>query len=98
MVTCDTAELLELCILSGGIVSERRDMKREELRRTGNDQSTRRVEDEAGKIDLYETDVERASTAYYERRRIMWIKFNQGDWWIAVAVYLVFSSIAFVVL
>ncbi len=73
-------------------------MKRKKLRRTGNDQLTSQVEDEVANDDLCETDLERASPAYYERRRKMWTKFNQGNWWIAVLLYLILCSVAFVVL
>ena len=44
------------------------------------------------------TDLEGLSAVAYERRRKLWSKFNVGDWWIAVGVYLIFCSIAFVVL
>ena len=73
-------------------------MKRKKLRQTWNDQLTSQVGNKVATDDLYETDLERASPAYYERRRKMWTKFNEGDWWIAVAVYLVLSSVALVVL
>ena len=46
----------------------------------------------------YETELERESAEYYEHRRKFWKKLNAGDWWIAVAVYLLLSSVAFVVL
>ena len=73
-------------------------MKHEKLRRTGNEQLTSQVEDEIANDDLYDTDLERDSADFYEWRWKMWTKFNQEDWWIAVAVYLVLSSVAFVIL
>ena len=72
-------------------------MKRKKLRQTWNDQLTSQVGNKVATNDIYETDLERASPAYYERRRKMWTEFHQGDWWIAVAAYLVLSSVAFVV-
>jgi hypothetical protein len=65
-------------------------MKHEKLRRNGNDQLTSQVEDEA--------DSERASADFYEQRWKVWTKLDREDWWIAVALYLVLSSVAFVVL
>ena len=73
-------------------------MKREKLRRTGKHQPTRHVEDWAAKDDPYETDLERLSALHYERRGRMWGKFNRGDWWVAVGVYLILSSVAFVIM
>ena len=73
-------------------------MKREELKQTWNKQLTSQFEAEAAIDTLCETDLESASPARYERRRKMWSKFNQGDWWIAIAVYLILSSVALVIL
>lgn len=80
-------------------------MKNERVRRAANDVLTGHddllnghVEDKAANDDHFETDLERDSAVYYERRRKMWAKFDQKDWWIAVGVYLTFSNIAFVVL
>lgn len=53
--------------------------------------------DEVANDGLHETDSERASPACYERRRKMWAEFNKGEWWFAVAVYLMLSGVAFVV-
>ncbi len=73
-------------------------MKHEKLKRTRNDQLTAAVEDQAANDGRYETDSERASPASYERRSEMWAKFNRGDWLFVVAVYLILSSVAFVVI
>ena len=62
-----------------------------------NDQLISQVEDEIADDDLYDDALSKASAAFYERRRKMWTEFHQGDWWIAVAAYLVLSSVAFVV-
>ena len=45
-----------------------------------------------------EFDLRAISAESYERRRLIWTKFKRGDWWIAVGLYLVLSSVAFVVL
>ncbi len=73
-------------------------MKRDKLRRTGNGRPTSQVEDGAANNDFYETDLERFSAAHYKQRGRIWRKFNRGDWWIAVGVYLILSSVAFVVM
>ena len=80
-------------------------MKHEKVRRTGSDLLTSHsdlltghVEDKAANDDHFETDLEKDSAVYFERRRKIWAKFDQGDWWIAVSVYLIFSSVAFMVL
>ena len=73
-------------------------MKHGKSKRTENDEPTGGAEDYAANDGRYETDSERASSACYERRRKMWAEFNQGDSWFAVAVYLILSSVAFVIL
>lgn len=65
-------------------------MKYEKSRQTENDQLTSQVEDEAG--------LERASADSYERRWKLRAKLDREDWWIAVAVYLLLSGVAFVIL
>ena len=72
-------------------------MKRDKLRRTGNALLANEIGYEAGNDDLYETELERASADVYEQRRKIWLRMNKGDWWIAVAIYLAFASMAFVV-
>ena len=70
-------------------------MTRKTLRRTRSDRLSSQIDEEFVGDDLYETDLERASSACYERRRKMWVEFNQGaDWWIIVAAYLILSSVA----
>ena len=60
---------------------------------------TGHVNEKAANDDhLSETGLERDSTASYERRRKMWARFNQGDWWIAVGLYLFLCGVAFVAL
>lgn len=39
-----------------------------------------------------------ASSAYYERRSRIRMKWHKGDSWIAVGLYLVLVSVAFVIL
>jgi len=73
-------------------------MKRDKLRQSGNSLLVNEIGHEAENDDLYETDLERVSADDYEQRRKIWTEFNRGDWWIAVAVYLLLSGVAFVVL
>jgi len=72
-------------------------MQRDKLRRTDNALLVSKIDYEAKNDDLYETDLEKASADDYEQRRKIWIRFNRGNWWIAVAAYLLLSSVAFVV-
>lgn len=73
-------------------------MKADEPGLSVNDHLTGQVDDEAANDDVYETDVERASAAYYARSKTMWANFNRGDCWIAVGLYLIMASVAFVAL
>ena len=66
-----------------------------------NDQLISQVEDEIADDDLYDDALSKASADYYERsgkRRIENRQLEQLDIWIAVALYLFLSSVAFVVL
>ena len=75
-------------------------MKRNELTDSVNDQSISQVDDEAASDNFNETDLQEfeASSDYYERRSRIRIKLHLGDWWIAVGLYLILISVAFVVL
>ena len=48
--------------------------------------------------ELYDDALDRASADYYERTAKDRIKFRAQEMWTAVALYLVLSSVAFVVL
>ena len=75
-------------------------MKRDQVRKSENHQPTSQVEDKAAHDNLDESGWHALGVAadYYERRHKSRIKFSKGDWWIAIGVYLVFASVAFVVL
>ena len=73
-------------------------MKRKKLRRTGNDQRTSQVEVEVESGNLEEIALQQASADYYERRWRNRIKDQKGNFWIAIGLYLILSSVAFVVL
>jgi hypothetical protein len=47
---------------------------------------------------MYDDALAKASAEYYERRAIYRINFRAQEMWIAVALYLILSSVAFVVL
>ena len=87
-----------LCILNPMTISGRCDMKRNKFRRTVNDQPIGQVEDEMTDDDLHDIAVSKASADYYERSWKSRIKDQQQDIWIAVGLYLILSSFAFVVL
>ncbi len=55
-------------------------------------------EDQMSDDELYDDALDKFSADYYERRAKNRIKFQAEGMWIAVALYLVLSSVAFVVL
>ena len=75
-------------------------MKRNVLTDSVIDQPISRDDDEAANDNFNETDLQafEASSDYYERRSRNRIKLHQGDWWIAVGLYLILLGVAFVVL
>ncbi|MCP4302869.1 MAG: hypothetical protein GY783_19980 [Gammaproteobacteria bacterium] len=73
-------------------------MKRNKFRRTVNDQLISQVDDEVADDDSDEIAISKDTADYYERRWISRIKEQRGDFWIAVGLYLILSSVAFVVL
>lgn len=77
-------------------------MESNEVRKTEHRPVVVDVDDEASNEAFYdltpdEIELQRASAAYYERRMADRINDPTGDWWIAIALYLFFASIAFVV-
>ena len=72
-------------------------MKRDSFRRTVNDQQISPVEDESADDNQYDEALGKASADYYERSWKSRIKDRQQDFWIAVGLYLVLCSVAFVV-
>lgn len=73
-------------------------MSKNEFGRSVNDEQIDQAEAEPENGELNEFDLRAISAESYERRRLIWTKFKRGDWWIAVGLYLVLSSVAFVVL
>ena len=73
-------------------------MKRNKFRRTVNDQLISQVENEVDDDELYDDALSKASADYYERSWKSRIKDQQQDIWIAIGLYLILSSVAFVVL
>jgi len=75
-------------------------MKRNQLPDSVSDQSTSQVDHDAADENINETDLLlfKASAEHYERRWRNRIKFNRGDWWLAIGVYLMLASVAFVAL
>lgn len=97
LVTRVTPELLVLCILNSRTLSGRCGMKANKSRGFVNDQLISHVEDGIVNDNLDETKLEKDSADFYERRKRIWIEFQKEDWWVAVAVYLILASVAFVV-
>jgi len=75
-------------------------MKRDESRESAKNQSANHVEDETTSDNLQDTDVKsyESSAEFYERRWRQKNKYDPRDWWIAVAVYMLLASVAFVIL
>jgi hypothetical protein len=73
-------------------------MKSITFRRTSEDQRTSQADDQISDAELYDDAIAKASADYYERSRKNKIKFQRLDIWIAVGLYLVSTSVAFVFL
>ncbi len=73
-------------------------MKRIDFSGTVTDLLTGPIDYEAGGENEDEVAFQKASAEYYERRQKFWADFHRGDWWIAIGLYLIISSVAFVVL
>jgi len=75
-------------------------MKCNQLRVSANEQPASRVANVAANDSLNETDMQvyEASAEIYERRWKHKFQFDRRDCWIAVAVYLLVASFAFIVL
>jgi hypothetical protein len=72
-------------------------MNHNKFKQPGDEQRAVQVEDEFAD-DNSENAIFKATANYYERRWHGKFKDHQTDFWIAVGLYLVMSSVAFVVL
>ena len=73
-------------------------MKRNKFKRTREDQQDSPVEDQISDGELYDDALDKTSADYYARIAKNRIKVQGQDTWIAVGLYLVLTSVAFVVL
>ena len=73
-------------------------MKRNKFRRTANDPQLSQAEEEIADGKRYDDALSKASADYYERSWKSRIREQQSNIWIALGLYLVLSSVAFVVL
>jgi hypothetical protein len=73
-------------------------MKRNKFRRTPKDQQNGPTEDQMSDGELYDDALDRTSADYYARIAKNRIKVQAQDIWIAVGLYMVLASVAFVVL
>ena len=65
-----------------------------DLKGPESDQQIHLAEDPAvNSLDSQQID---AAAEYFEQREKVWMKLGQGDIWIAIGIYLVIASIAFV--
>ena len=73
-------------------------MKRNKFKRTPENQQDSPIEDQISDGELHDDALSKISADYYERIAKNRIKIEAQDAWIAVGLYLVLSSVAFVVL
>jgi hypothetical protein len=73
-------------------------MKSITFRRTSEDQRTSQADDQISDAEMHDDAIAKASADYYERSWKNKIKFQRLDIWIAVGLYLVSTSVAFVFL
>jgi len=73
-------------------------MRRKRFRKTSKDQQVSQAQQQVSDDELYDDACAKASADYYVRSSKNRIKVRQLDIWIAVGLYLVVSSVAFVVL
>jgi hypothetical protein len=73
-------------------------MKRNKFRQTSKDQQISQAEDQIADGELYDDAISTSTVDYYERSWNSRIKDRQLDIWIAVGLYLILSSVAFVAL
>jgi len=75
-------------------------MKRDQFREFANNQSPSQVDYDSAIDGLNDIDLQdyESSGQVYERRWKQKIEYNRRDCWIAVAVYLLVASVAFVAL
>jgi len=73
-------------------------MKPKKIARTEVDRSTSSIEDGSSGDNSYDRSMQEKSAAYYERTWKQRKKDQKGDFWIAVGLYLITCSIAFVVI
>jgi hypothetical protein len=73
-------------------------MKRNKFKRTPEYQQNSPIEDQMSDGELYDDALDKTSADYYARIAKNRIKVQAEDIWIALGLYLVLSSVAFVVL
>ncbi len=61
-------------------------------------EKSRRIESGRAVGDTGESTLEQASADFYGRREKIQTKITQGDFWIAIGLYLTMASVAFVIL
>jgi hypothetical protein len=73
-------------------------MRPKKITRTEIDQLISRPDDEFSDDNSYDRTMQEKSAAYYERTWKQRKKDQKGDFWIAVGLYLITCSVAFVVI
>ena len=73
-------------------------MKHRKRRQTESNRTAGEGTDEAANVEFDESTLEQASADFYGRRERLLSKITQGDFWIAIGLYLTLASVAFVIL
>ena len=73
-------------------------MKHRKRRQSESKRTTGEGTDKAANVDSGESTLEQASADFYGRRERLLTKITQGDFWIAIGLYLTLASVAFVIL
>ena len=71
-------------------------MKGSKLKGSVKRRRTRMVDND--EFDASNSQQHWATADYFEQRSKVWVKLSKGDVWIAIGIYLVMASIAFVVI
>jgi hypothetical protein len=97
LVTRVTAELWSLWILGRGLAVRRCEMKRDKFGRTAEYRGSGSTDDTRRGVE-FDAYMQKVSTEYYERSWRDAVKERKADIWIAIGLYLILTSVAFVVL
>ncbi|MDA0679393.1 MAG: hypothetical protein O2880_03555 [Proteobacteria bacterium] len=85
------------CILSVPTTGGRENMTQQKLRRVLKGREIVQADGMAKDVDPEEAELLKASANAYDRRMKSRVTEHHGDWWIAVALYMILAGIAFAI-